>query len=319
MPKSPPSRRAIRLLARHSDWGSGGVGRALHRHHRPGAAAWRYLLRLLLVGLGVGLTAAGVWFFFAYNWEALPKFGKIGLATAGVAIPAVLALLPRWSPLVRDILVTAAAFLVGPLYGVIGQVYQTGANAYDLFVAWALFIVVWVVVADFAPLWLLWLGLVNVSFVLYDEQVAVGWTDYHLFGGLVAINTLAAVVFHALHHTGLRRYPYWWLSLTVLATAFSSGLLAVHAIFRPPFPFLPVVLAMAGLMLAVAYFAFRQRRLAYLAVAALWFIGVTAAFIISGDAEEVNLLLATLWASGATTLSIVFLNTLRKRWTDDDE
>ncbi|WP_315814113.1 hypothetical protein [Paraflavitalea speifideaquila] len=50
-------------------------------------------------------------------------------------------------------MLTAAAVLLGVLMAVFGQVYQTGANAYDLFLSWTIAITLWVVIANFALLY----------------------------------------------------------------------------------------------------------------------------------------------------------------------
>ena len=63
--------------------------------------------------------------------------------------------------------VTCAALLTGALLALTGQIYQTGADAFELFAAWAVTVVPWVIVARFAPLWLLWIALLNLSVALY--------------------------------------------------------------------------------------------------------------------------------------------------------
>ena len=45
-----------------------------------------------------------------------------------------------------------ATFLIGTLFAVFGQIYQTGADAYDLFLGWTLFTILWAVAIRFAPL-----------------------------------------------------------------------------------------------------------------------------------------------------------------------
>ncbi len=66
----------------------------------------------------------------------------------------------------------AAAVLVGPLLGVYGQTYQTGADPWGLFAFWALLILPWVVVAHFTALWILTIALLDTALVLYWIQVA---------------------------------------------------------------------------------------------------------------------------------------------------
>lgn len=42
---------------------------------------WKQFLSIFLLAAGVGFTVAGIIFFFAYNWEDLPKFAKLGNRT----------------------------------------------------------------------------------------------------------------------------------------------------------------------------------------------------------------------------------------------
>lgn len=135
-----------------------------------GAAWWAFLVRAL-GGLGALSAVAGVVFFFAYNWAALGRLTKLGLLAALVAGAAAAALrlgLHRASG--RGAL-TAASALVGPLLAVYGQAYQTGADPFELFLGWAALVTPWTVLARFAPLWLLWLALVEVGLLLFWEQV----------------------------------------------------------------------------------------------------------------------------------------------------
>ena len=44
---------------------------------------WKQFLSIFLLAAGVGFTVAGIIFFFAYNWEDLPKFAKLVCAACG--------------------------------------------------------------------------------------------------------------------------------------------------------------------------------------------------------------------------------------------
>src|SRR5918999_490511 len=103
----------------------------------PDHSAWHRFLSRTLALLGTALILAGVVCFFAYNWDRLGRFGKLGLIETGIVAAALVAWwrLPRVS---GQIALTAAAVLVGPLLAVYGQTYQTGADPYGLFLTWAL-------------------------------------------------------------------------------------------------------------------------------------------------------------------------------------
>ena len=62
--------------------------------------------------------------------------------------------------------------LTGALLALTGQVYQTGADTYELFGWWAVLILPWVLVGRFSPLWLVWLALLNLTVHFY---FSIGW------------------------------------------------------------------------------------------------------------------------------------------------
>ena len=133
---------------------------------------WNQFLSVFLLAVGVGFTVAGIIFFFAYNWDELPKFAKLGIVEVLLIASVLLATFTRWNKLVKQILLTGATFLIGTLFAVFGQIYQTGADAYDLFLGWTLFTILWAVAIRFAPLWLTFIGLLCTTIWLYNIQIA---------------------------------------------------------------------------------------------------------------------------------------------------
>lgn len=118
---------------------------------------------------------------------------------------------------------TGAAMLVGVLFAVFGQIYQTGANAYDFFLAWTLFVVLWVVVFNFAPLWLLFLTLVNTTFVLYTQQVARDWDEIFIVTLLFVFNALALILAITLPKlTQKKRCQSGFIHLALAAVTFAT-------------------------------------------------------------------------------------------------
>ncbi len=137
---------------------------------RP-ASEWFFWTRQVLQYLGSALMLAGVIFFFAYNWAEMGRFLKFGLIETAILICVVASFLKRKSELSSKVLLLCASILVGVLLAVYGQVYQTGADAYGLFVGWAILIVGWVVISEFAALWFVWLLLLNIGAAVYWWQV----------------------------------------------------------------------------------------------------------------------------------------------------
>ena len=168
-------RSFIHLLSQHSNWKSGSVQQTLEEEVYATPIKWKKLMKGLILSLGVGWFVLGVLFFFAYNWDELHRFTKLGLAQLIFVIFAALAWKSRLSPLIKNILLTGTAVLVGVLFALLGQIYQSGANAYDFFLAWFVAILIWAFYFFFEPFWLLLIVLANISWGLfiYQESYAV--------------------------------------------------------------------------------------------------------------------------------------------------
>jgi uncharacterized membrane protein len=132
----------------------------------------RWALRALLA-LGAGHLLAGVIFFFAYNWNDLSPFVKFGILESGILITALLAMLVKLERPAGQALLIGTSVLTGVLLAVTGQVYQTGADAYQLFAVWALLVIPWVLASRSSAHWFVWLIVVNIAFATYGAQVLI--------------------------------------------------------------------------------------------------------------------------------------------------
>ena len=138
----------------------------------PSAAQWRDFLERLLTWLGAALIAAAAVYFVAANWQALGRYAKFALVE-GALVGALACVWWRGlDSLIGRAALFAAAVLTGGLLALVGQVYQTGADTFELFALWAASITAWVVVGRQPALWLLWLALVNIAAVLYFRILA---------------------------------------------------------------------------------------------------------------------------------------------------
>jgi uncharacterized membrane protein len=134
-------------------------------------AFWaRWGLRALLA-LGTGQFLAGVVFFFAYNWNDLSDIAKFAVVEGALAIAALGALAVGLDRMFGQVLLIAASLLTGVLLATIGQVYQTGADVFELFLVWAALVLPWTVISRSAVQWLLWLVIAEAALWLYCEQV----------------------------------------------------------------------------------------------------------------------------------------------------
>lgn len=309
----------IHLISRFSNWSASGLQRALQNHLYPGVSAWQRFLRILFFSLGVGLTVAGLIFFFAYNWASLHKFVKLGMLEGMIVTITIVAYVHKIPPVVRNIILTGAAMLVGALFAVFGQIYQTGANAYDFFLGWTLAVTIWVIVLDFSPLWLVYLVLLNTTLILYHQQVA-----FHWHGDLVE---LLLLLLNSLFFIGLqlkekllqaRPFPreaaHVLVSWIVVVATFSISAGFFDEITAL---FFVIVLMTAALYAAGIMYGLKTKRLFYLSIIPFSTLIILVSLLVKiapSDNITAMLLFISLLFIGCTTMIIKFLITLQKKW-----
>lgn len=230
----------------------------------PTPSSWFSFLDKLLLANGGGLLVIGVVFFFAFNWQDISRFHKFALIESLVV--ASLAAYSYWFyKASAKVFLLAASVFVGVLLAFYGQTYQTGADTWQLFFMWALLISPWVLLAQFAALWLLWLLLVNLSLFLY----------YSVFGGIFGVFFSSNVLQMALFAVNSVALVVWelaavrceWLQksrtevrLLAVASGVSITWLMLSFIFGhgDKMAYVPIVY---GLWLAVFYSVYRYQKI----------------------------------------------------------
>ena len=247
----------------------------------PSTENWQRFLDQLLLWLGALLLAAGVIFFFAYNWNDLGRFAKFAL----VEIPIIGAMIVLWrigvDSLPGKVALLAASLFVGALLALVGQTYQTGADTFELFAAWAVAILPWVLAGRFAALWLFWIGLLNLATVFY----------YLVFGGLFGfifapdqllwalfiLNTIPLVIWEL---RAVRNSPDRW-AIRILATASGAAVTALAIYSVADFRHATAL----GLLVWVAY---------YVAIYVVYRVVILDVFVLAGGVLSV-VVVVTAW------------------------
>ena len=183
----------------------------------PGRSDWLRYINHFLATIGALLIVSGVAAFFAWNWADLDYGVKFALIQAGIAGTALLAWRLGIDSMGGRAALFSSAFLVGVLFAVFGQVYQTGADPYGLFVAWSILILPLAIIGRQAALWILFQTLLVLALIMYWTQVIDppnGWWQLaQLLGPLVWLSstlmdsTLASLVF-ALNAVALIAWEY---------------------------------------------------------------------------------------------------------------
>lgn len=149
----------------------------------PSKRTWLDFFNKALLIIGAVALVLSLVFFIAYNWQNLGKIGKFALVEGALAITIALYVslsFRRQFQLIRQLLLLIASIITGSLLALFGQIYQTGADTWQLFFAWAILITPWVVIARFPALWLLWLGLINAFLLLYLDVANLQFIKYSL-------------------------------------------------------------------------------------------------------------------------------------------
>jgi uncharacterized membrane protein len=199
----------------------------------PGADDWRRFLDRLLLFMGATMLAAAVVFFFAFNWQDLGRTAKFALVEAPVLAALVLVWRIGVESLAGKATLLFAAIVTGALLALIGQTYQTGADTFELFAAWAAAILPWVLLARFPALWILWIALVNAALALYFHTFGLLWgmlfAPEKLAWLLFGVNTVALAIWESCAEAGVDWLRERW-SLRLLATA-SGGVVTGLAVY----------------------------------------------------------------------------------------
>jgi len=203
----------------------------------PEPVQWRQFLSLLSLFAGIMALTAGVIFFFAFNWEQMGRFARFGLAQLLVLLPIVIYYRMPADSLAAKGCLLAASILLGALLAVVGQTYQTGADPWQLFFAWAVLIIPWALKARFQPLWLLWMLLLNVSAAAYFQTFGgiFGFLFYDPRDFLFLLLALNGVALVTAEYGYNRKIEWlssrWGLRLIAIACGGALSSLSVIAVF----------------------------------------------------------------------------------------
>lgn len=191
--------------------------------HFPDHTGWMRFVDLTLLLLGAALMLAGVVFFFAYNWAGLPSLLKFGIIQAALIALIATTLFYGLERIQGKVALLGASIMVGVLLAVYGQVYQTGADPFQLFLLWAALIAGWVAVSRFTPLWLVLLVLLNLSTGLFiGQRVALSNTSIMLYGPLFLLNALWLFGWEYLRWRGIGWMQGRWLPRLAALAAFTA-------------------------------------------------------------------------------------------------
>lgn len=242
---------------------------------KPSLAGWRSFLRVFLTFLGLLSLVAGTVFFIAWNWAAMPKMSKFLLAELFIVALAVVVWW-RWYDVVARMALLAVGLSFGGLFALYGQVYQTGANSWELFYIWAWVLFPLALIGRQNALWFCTWVIANLAFQLYYiSQNAFFFTDItpsilswlpdSILYGYLIFQIALLLIRETLAEYAFRHSSSGWLAsrwcsrvvaayvLLILTSLISESIWNENLSSLTPFLFLLVVLA-------VGYYYYRYHR-----------------------------------------------------------
>ena len=140
---------------------------------------------LLVAGM---LLACGLIFWIAANWQEQTRMFKLLLIEGALLVSVLASVFWRRG---RVAALLCATLALGGLLAFVGQTYQTGADAWQLFATWAGLALIWTVLARSDLLWTLWIAIVATG-------IGMWWGHFDLWEMLFSgarVVTLQAIFF----------------------------------------------------------------------------------------------------------------------------
>ncbi len=325
MEKPKINRTLHHIVSRFSNWQAADIETSFRENDiYANQNDWSKFIKTFLMSLGIAFLVSGVIFFFAYNWASLHKFAKLGLVQVLLIAMVSVAVFSNLNQNVKGIILMGAGMLVGALFAVFGQIYQTGANAYDFFFGWTAFIALWVFVSNFGPMWLLFLALINISIWQYFEQVLGHVDEVIMLDLLFVINVLYLILLKVLAHFGkINLVPRWLERVIVLVSiSYLTFNLSFQIMDFDSMSYRTFLLGLIALPLGI-YYGKREKDTFFIATIGLSIILIFLSLLIKGVFEGGDGLggffIISIYVIGSISGLIFSIVNLNKQWHGDEK
>lgn len=240
---------------------------------------WLALADKLLLFVATLLLFAAVVFFFAYNWPLMHHLNKLALAGSAVLATGAIAMLSAPSGPVQRAALFSGSLLTGALLALIGQVYQTGADIWQLFAAWAALITPLVLLSKSRASYLLWFVIIELALWRYLDNRSLFWLlDNAQMLSLFCLLNLLLLLFaeFALPRLGVRQHkPLCWLAGLALLLPLSIG--AIMGVWEAEYRINLICYIMLAGVMALWYFRLQRDLLLF---ALLLFSAITVSTVL---------------------------------------
>jgi len=201
----------------------------------PRNNAWRKFIDQLLLWLGGLSLAVAALFFIAYNWQDMGRFAKFGMVESLMLLTVVAYCRSGEQAVAGRVALLGATILLGVLLALYGQTYQTGVDPWQLFFTWALLMLPWAFIGRLPALWIVWLVLMNISCVLY-QQATPGrfWFSHYsgpdIYWQLFILNSLSLAAWELFSKKWGWLSQLWAVRLLAVGSGLPITILVINAI-----------------------------------------------------------------------------------------
>lgn len=211
--------------------------------------------------LAISLLLSALFYFFASNWPALDRWGKIGVSAVVLALFYLFSyvgsyVLKRHS-FISNWLLVAGGLAFGLSVALLGQIYNSHADSYMLFVVWLIPNLLFAIVTRYQPFYVISYVLAHLA-VCFFLQPTVVWVTYeeewwYMVFWLIALCNIALFWLTA---TGkLQSRAIYYLSFAVFQVSlFGSSFIDVYG----PFP--EILYLLLGAVLFVTFLKWLPNR-----------------------------------------------------------
>ena len=219
---------------------------------------------------------AGVTSFTAYNWENMPNIEKLAVPSVLIIVGLVAYLFLK-KEIYKNLAIFFSSFMIGTLFAVYGQVYQTGADVWILFRNWAIFLIIPMVATGYYSVMILFSIVTTIStgfyLDLYLSEAIIPFLSSLIFGVILMVYPFLQKKFNFKFNN-----IFYNTMIGIFYICFiASGSIAINT---DDYGFIAIILYLAfvGAVYLIAYGQLKKITVKVLSITALGVFGV--AFII---------------------------------------
>jgi uncharacterized membrane-anchored protein/uncharacterized membrane protein len=159
-------------------------------------------IRLIRTGslLGIALILAGVIYFFASNWQGMDRLGKVGLSIGLMGLfygsSAVFTYVMKRHDFLGRWLFVCGSLTFGITIALIGQIYNSHANSYWLFIIWLVPTVVFAWITKYEAFSVISVVLLELAcwFYYFPSSYRIEWSEWQSFFLLMLFAVISGIV-----------------------------------------------------------------------------------------------------------------------------